>query len=60
MLNSYDMLCSCGSGNEREEIYDGYNIFLTYACDKCRKEKLSHYRRDIFERYETDEQIEED
>jgi len=60
MMRRQIIECPCGSGLEREEVLDGYGIFLTYVCDKCRKEKLSQYRLDIFARYETDEQIEED
>lgn len=52
--------CPCGSGEPCWAEQDGYGIFLCYVCDKCREEKLSHFRADIFERYETDEQIEED
>jgi hypothetical protein len=52
--------CTCGSGEMAMPIYDGYNIFLTYACERCEKEKLSHFRPDIFDRYECDEPIEED
>ena len=25
--------CPCGSGKFPEPIYDGYNIFMCYACD---------------------------
>lgn len=53
-------LCTCGSGHERYELRDGYGIFLTFACDICEEEKLSHYRSDIMDRYDTDEQIEDD
>ena len=52
--------CDCGSGLTRYAEYDGYGIFLCYTCVECRKRKLSRYRPDIFERYETDEPIEED
>ena len=51
-------LCNCGSGEYREAIYDGYGIFLAYVCDKCRKEKLKGFRKDIFENYDCDEPIE--
>jgi hypothetical protein len=37
---------------------DGYGIPLALVCGDCRAEKMSHYRSDIQERYETDEQIE--
>jgi hypothetical protein len=50
--------CPCGSGQWPEALYDGYGIFLTYACDKCRKRKLASYRPDIMERYDCDEPIE--
>jgi hypothetical protein len=53
-------LCDCGSGETRYPLKDGYDIFLTYACDHCRKQKLGRYRPDILERYDTDEQIEDD
>jgi len=52
------MTCACGSGQDREAVYDGYGIFLTYVCDKCRKRKLAGFRLDIFERYACDEPIE--
>jgi hypothetical protein len=52
--------CKCGSGLNCYGEYDGYGIFLFYACDKCVKEKLSHYRYDIKERYECDDPIDED
>jgi hypothetical protein len=39
--------CSCGSGEERWPEYDARGIFLTYACDKCRREKLSGFRPDV-------------
>jgi hypothetical protein len=52
--------CECGSGLERCTLNDGYGIFLTYACDKCMTEKLSHYREDIMEKYECDEPIDEE
>jgi hypothetical protein len=53
-------LCLCGSGLHRYPLHDGYDIFLTFACEKCEKEKLSKFRPDIMERYPTDEQIEND
>jgi hypothetical protein len=54
--------CSCGSGFEREAEYDARGIFLDYVCDKCRKQKLSKYRRDVLTdpNYWTDEPIDED
>jgi hypothetical protein len=53
-------LCHCGSCEEPEKIYDGKGIYLTSACSKCKAERLKGYRADIFEDYETDEQIDED
>lgn len=52
--------CPCGSGLFPERQFDGHSIFLCYTCDKCEREKLSKYRRDIFEQYECDEPIDED
>jgi hypothetical protein len=52
--------CPCGSGLPAEEQRDGYDIFLCYTCSQCEKEKLAKFRPDIFTRYETDEQIEDD
>jgi len=52
--------CPCGSGLPREDVYDGHGIFLCFVCDRCRKEKLSQYRKDIFDFYDADEAIEEE
>jgi len=52
--------CSCGSGEPRHANYDGYGIFLTYTCSRCEREKLKEFRSDIFDRYETDEPIDEE
>jgi len=50
--------CSCGSGEPRREVNDARGIFVSYVCDKCEKEKLKGYRREIFvnPRYWTSEQ----
>jgi hypothetical protein len=53
-------VCRCGSGLEREPLYDGHGIFLDYACDRCRDNVLSRFRPDIEDRYECDEPIDED
>jgi hypothetical protein len=55
-------LCSCGSGEYPEDVYDARGIFVARVCDKCRKKKLAGYRKDIFEdsNYYCDEQIDED
>lgn len=52
--------CDCGSGEYSEAEYDARGIFLTYACPKCKKEKLSKYRSDVLmnSQYEADEPIE--
>jgi hypothetical protein len=39
--------CHCGSGLERRAKFDARGIFLTYVCDKCEEEKLSHFRPDV-------------
>jgi hypothetical protein len=63
-LKSYLPLkpCHCGSGLEREARYDARGIFLTYVCEKCEKEKLSHFRPDVLTdpNYWHDEPIDED
>jgi len=53
--------CPCGSGEYPEDIVDARGIFVAYVCDKCRKEKLSGYRSDIFtdSNYWHDEPIDE-
>jgi hypothetical protein len=60
----YDMSkpCNCGSGLIREAKYDARGIFLTYTCEQCEKEKLSHYRSDVLtdSNYWHDEPIDED
>ena len=52
--------CSCGSGEIQEAEYDARGIFLTYACDKCRNERLSRFRPEVLTdpNYECDEAIE--
>lgn len=52
--------CPCGSGQVPEALHDGYNIFLCYACDKCKARKLKGYRSDIMTRYDCDEPIDAD
>jgi hypothetical protein len=52
--------CTCGSGYQRHAKYDGHGIFLTYVCDKCEEEKMSKYRSDIMEPYDTDEPLDYD
>lgn len=52
--------CPCGSGLEAELEYDARGIELGYMCDKCRKEKMSHFRPDVLTdpNYWVDEPIE--
>ena len=53
--------CNCESGLASWAEYDAQGIFLTYVCDECRKEKLSHYRPEILAGYtqsDVDEPIE--
>ena len=54
--------CPCGSEEFAQMEFDARGIELGFMCDKCRKEKLSHFRRDVLEdpNYECDEDIEED
>jgi hypothetical protein len=59
-MRTYLEKCHCGSGLSAHADFDGYGIFLFYACDKCREKKIKQFRRDIFERYECDEPIEAD
>jgi hypothetical protein len=47
-------------GKFPEALYDGHNIFMCYACDHCKAEKLAGFRPDIFDNYECDEPIEDD
>lgn len=53
-------LCNCGSGKYPEDIHDGHGIFLCRVCDDCKAQRLKGYRSDIFENYDTDEQIDDD
>ena len=41
-------LCDCGSGLEKERIYDAAGIYLTSVCRKCRHEKIAQYNPAIF------------
>lgn len=52
--------CWCGSHLRKYPLYDGYNIFLTYACEKCEKEKLSEFVPDIKGPYTHDEPLDEE
>ena len=52
----------CGSGLEKDAEYDARGIFLTYACDRCREQKLGSYRSEVLfdPNYWADEAIDED
>ena len=52
--------CACGSGQPKYALYDGHGIFLTYVCEKCKKDRLKGFRSDIMDNYACDEPIEED
>jgi hypothetical protein len=55
--------CHCGSGEQAFAEYDAQGIFLCYACDECREEKLGVYRPEILTGYsqaDVDEPIEPD
>jgi hypothetical protein len=60
-METYDPhLCPCLSGEYKYPLYDVYGIFLTYACSRCEQKKLSQFRPDIMQRYESDEPIDYD
>ena len=40
--------CTCGSGELPEAVHDARGIFPAYACDRCREQRLSDYRPEIF------------
>ena len=54
--------CPCGSGLYSDIEYDARGISLGYMCEKCKKDKLKKYRRDVLEdsNYEADEPFDED
>lgn len=39
--------CPCGSGEPSWWAKDARGIELARVCEKCEKEKLSHYRPDV-------------
>jgi len=54
--------CKKGDFVEDEDcwpVYDARGIYLTKVCDKCEKEKLSKYRKEVLDNpsYEADEPI---
>ena len=52
--------CKCGSGNDRQPLYDARGIFCTYVCSSCIASVKAKYRPEIFSdaQYEADEEIE--
>jgi hypothetical protein len=38
----------CDSGLYHEEVYDARGIYVVRVCEKCEKETLAPYRREIF------------
>ena len=55
-------VCSCGSGLMSDWMHDARGIPVSRVCDKCRDEKMSRYRPDIFTdpNYAADEPIDDD
>jgi hypothetical protein len=53
-------VCSCGSGERKDDFLDARGIFCCYYCSACEKEKRAQYRVEVLENsnYEVDEQIE--
>lgn len=60
--NPVEYPCPCGSGKESWPEYDARGIYLCRVCYKCRRSKLSKFRREVLEdpHYAADEPIEED
>jgi len=52
--------CTCGSGLPAKQHFDGYGIYIFIACSRCYSDKRARFRKDIFERYETDEPIDDE
>ena len=54
--------CPCGSGLDSSWQCDARGIELARTCRKCHKDKMAHYRRDIFANanYWHDEPIEDE
>ena len=43
MSREYYDLCRCGSGQMAHVVRDTEGVFVTYACDACREERLRNY-----------------
>lgn len=55
-------LCPCGSLQHFDDVHDARGIFVARVCEKCKREKLSKYRPEIFtdSNYIANEPIEPD
>jgi len=53
-------VCSCGSGERKDELVDARGIYCCSYCPSCEAEKRARYRPEVLENpsYEADEQIE--
>jgi hypothetical protein len=53
-------VCSCGSGERKDELLDARGIYCCSYCSSCEVEKRAQYRTEVLEDscYEVDEQIE--
>ena len=53
-------VCSCGSGERKDELLDARGIYCCSYCPSCEAEKRARYRPEVLENpsYEADEQIE--
>lgn len=53
--------CPCGSGLMSRWVSDARGIPLARVCEKCRKEKLSHFRPEVLSdpNYEASEDFDE-
>lgn len=40
--------------------YDGYGLYLTRVCGRCKAQKMARFRPDIQRAYQTDDRIEDD
>lgn len=54
--------CPCGSDLDAHEVSDARGIYIGRMCDKCEKERLKGFRKDVLEdpHYWHDEPLDED
>jgi len=54
--------CTCGSGKEGRELYDGRHIYCGITCTSCKREDTYRPRvmNEYYNEHDVDEQIEED